>query len=980
MLLDKIVLLVLIVVAIPVGWKCYKSEKLPQSTIKKYLTFVGVVIGLRVLLQIFAGLYTEYLWFAELNYASVFTKSYFLKLSLFVVGFLVSNGFIGASFRMAFKNVKPVPKEERQAESGSRRSGYGGWSSYDDRQEKMARWMKISQWFKPTTIVIQVVLALFFALVAMGSWKTILLFLNQVPFNRVDPIYGKDIAFYIFNLPFLGLIRDWLTALVIASCLFVGGLDCVLYLRASRLFGEEETKWFLTKVVDHLTVLLGLFFLTRVFDNLLVQPYQILIQGSSSAVPAGAGYVDVNLRLPLFRYKAVLMGMLSLVLFFDAFVLKGKTIVDVLMTFFKRKFKLALALTVVLAVVLGWFFEVRPMWVQGRSVGPAGPKMEAKYIRYHIEQTRDAYGLNKVKESEFTYSSGLSQAEYQANDPTLAQARVMDWRIGLEHAGAYEEGQTYFNFNDVDIDRYDGKEYMLAARELDTKSLEKNARTWSNSHLQYTHGEGYVVFEASKTDAKGEPAYVVKDLPLTGPENLKTGNGAIYFGELTKDWIIVNTGLEEIGTSGNYKGQSGIPLTFFNRLMFAVRFGDWDLLVSGLVGSDSRILFRRAISDRISSLAPFLQYDTDPYFVVDPNELFWIDDAFTFASGWPYSAKTKGVIRQEGQDSLSVNCNYIRNSVKAVVDAYEGKVWFFVVDQEDPIIQAWSRIFPELFKPMTEMPSTVKQHLRYAEDLFMIQAEKLEKYHRYAVEAEKPDTSKVDPLVTAFQSGENLWDFPHENYKDAVQEVEPRHVWMRLPGETKNEFVLVLPFARKNSENLISWLAGCSDVEHYGELNVLNFPRGVTVVGPMQAESAVKTDPKYTKELALWSSQTSKVFWGNIISLPVLGEKSGSVVYVIPIFIQDQKSNIPKLASVALYANDEIIFKGTLEEALDNLYGRKVSEIQLQPSIEGEDLAAKAVSYFQKAQECAGVGDWECFGQQMKLLGEALIQLESQKK
>lgn len=842
--------------------------------------FIGLAIGVA------ADIYTDYLWSAEVGFASTWLTRLGNFWSLFLFGVIFTFIFLWINGRYAERAVM-VKEPERSDRSGR----------YDSRDDGVG-YEEARDWVRLVKYVVHITVPVVFGLIIGGHWETVLKFFNFAKFGITDPIHGLDVSFYTFELPFYDFVRGTLFWVAGAAGVGVAALYGVYYFYA----GDEKDK-VLKRAIGHGSFLAGVFTLLWAWE-LTLGKYHLLLDGSSQRL-AGASWVDINVVMPTLGPVGLLALLAGLVLIGNAFFKKLKIVAGV---------TLGLALLGILSLVV-W-----PALNQVFKVGPSEIALESQYIKHSIDFTRAAFNLDKVKSQSFAYSPALTNQEYKANDPTLSQTRVMDWRPLLEANDTLQEIRVYYDFNDTDIDRYNGRELMLGVRELNTSQLPSAAQTWSNVHLQYTHGEGFTAAEISRVEAQGLPSYVVKDIPPKGPKELVPERTEVYFGELTSDWIIVDAKLEEFGQpSGTgavyerYKGNAGVRLSGINRLAFAIRFMDLQLLLSDFITPESRILFRRSLNDRILSIAPMLKYDPDPYVVAGQDRLYWVWDAYTTTKNYPYA---------EGSGDF----NYIRNSVKAVVDAYEGRVAFYVNDATDPVVQTWAQIFPDLFRPLREMPPFLRQHLRYPEEIFKVQAQKLALYHM------------VEP--TEFYNREDLWVLPQEAYQDKAVTMDPRYVMIRLPGERANEFALILPFTPAGKQNLVGWLAARMD-GNYGELVLILFPRDETVIGPLQVEGLINQDPQMSRDITLWNQQGSKILWGNMMVLPVLGSKETvTVLYVKPLFLLAEKGKIPALTKVLTYTGDRLIVDDDLKGTLTQLYtgsGKLVTAGQ-QPAVQPQPL------------------------------------------
>ncbi|MBA7688466.1 hypothetical protein ES703_96948 [subsurface metagenome] len=622
------------------------------------------------------------------------------------------------------------------------------------------------------------------------------------------------------------------------------------------------------------------------------------------------------------------------------------------------------------AIVAGVIF---PAVVQRFQVQPSELARETPYIEYNIQFTREAFALNRVEEQSFPAEETPSPEDIVQNEVTINNIRLWDSR---PLKGTYNQLQSfrlYYDFHDVDVDRYiiDGeyRQVMLSARELSAEKLPEEAQTWVNRRLQFTHGYGLALSPVNEVSTQGLPVLLVKDIPPIGDFNIERPE--IYFGEKTNDYVIVKTKTEEFdypmgdeNVYSYYQGKDGVSLgSFIRRLVYAWQLGDFNILISGELTSESRVVYYRNIQERVNHLAPFLTLDSDPYLVVMEGRLFWIQDAYTTTDRYPYS------------EPLGDGLNYIRNSVKAVIDAYDGSVTFYITDPEDALIQTYQVIFPKLFVPAGQMPESLRVHLRYPEDMFNIQASVYQTYHMR------------DARV--FYNKEDLWTVPNELYFGREQPMEPYYVIMRLPDEEKAEFLLMLPFTPENKNNTIGWLAARCDGENYGKLLAYHFPKERLVYGPSQIENRIGQDTVITEQLALWGRGGSQVIRGNLLVIP-LGK---SVLYVEPVFLEAETGGLPQLKRVIVAAGEQIAMEPTLGESIaaiflpefisgDEAPPTEVVVIPPEPeepvAAEIADLIGEAQLHYNQAQQYFKAGDWAGWGREMSAFGivwEQIVEL-----
>ncbi|RME30704.1 UPF0182 family protein, partial [Candidatus Woesearchaeota archaeon] len=689
--------------------------------------------------------------------------------------------------------------------------------------------------------------------------------------------------------------------------------------------------WSRLKGKTHLVLVVSALFLLVAWRHYLAR-YAIMY--SKSGIVVGAGYTDVHVYLPamtLLVIVAALMAVVFLVWLHYERRLRKRHVVATM---------IGLYLTLSLLGSL-----IVPAIVQSLVVSPNELKLEQPYIEHNIAFTREAYGLNDVAIRDFT-PAPVTRERLDAASPTVKNIRLLDWRPLTQTYKQTQEIRLYYDLSGIDIDRYvlDGEltQVMIAPRELDQQQIAEGARTWVNLHQVYTHGFGAVVSPVNKVTTEGLPVYLVKDIPpQTEQKELEITEPRIYYGERQRGYVVVNTGTEEFdyprgdtNAYTRYSGTGGVVLdSFLKKLFFALRFSDVKLLLSNDITRESRILFHRNIQERIATLAPFLTLDRDPYLVIDNGRLVWVQDAYTTTGHFPYSARAGRV-------------NYLRNAVKVVVDAYDGSVTFYVVDDE-PLIKTYSEIFPGTFKPLDEMSPSLRAHLRYPQDLFEVQARIYSTYHM------------DDPTV--FYNKEDAWQFPSEIYGTGERvRMDPYYIIMDLDGP---EFVLMMPFTPIRKDNMIAWFAARSDGEHYGELTLYQFPKDELVYGPSQIEAKIDQDSEISQQLTLWSQQGSRVTRGNLLVIPV----QDSLLYVEPLYIQAETGQLPQLKRVIVSDGERVVMEESFGEALDALFGKSST-----PVVAGSSLVEQASTYYDAIQAAMRNGDWAGIGENLEKLGEVL--------
>ncbi len=728
-----------------------------------------------------------------------------------------------------------------------------------------------------------------------AGWMDYLTLQHATNFNVSDPIFGLDLSFYFFRLPFFQILYQSFYL----PLLFLGIVSGLFYLLTGMLSIKSLALWRQGAVTiqrqarHHLAAFGILLFLLKAFDYSL-NIFELVY--SSHGHVFGAGFTDLFATAPALKVLVVLsiVGALA----------------AVLALFFRdtRLLTLPIAATILLSVI---GYGLIPAAVQSLVVVPNELNKELPYINNEINLTKFGFGLDKIKEVEYPGTTPLSAEDLAKDQGTINNIRLNDPRpMSLTYA--QKQGiRLYYKFNDIDVDRYmlDGqlRQVMLAAREMSSNDIDPKAKTFVNLRFKYTHGYGVAASLANAVTPEGLPSYVIKDIPpVSSYPQLNISEPRIYFGELTNDWVVTNTSTKEFdypqgsnNAENTYQGSTGIKLTGLNKLMLSLNHATLRFYLSSEITPDSKILLTRNIMDRVKKLAPFLYYDSDPYLVISDGKLYWLIDAYTTSSYMPYSnpAKDSGI-------------NYIRNSVKVTVDAYNGTVDFYQADTTDPVAQTYGKIFPGLFKPLNQMPADLRAHLRYPEDLFKIQINVFKTFHM------------TNPTV--FYNKEDAWDVATElhNSKD-VQAMEPYYTVMRLPGESKAEYVLMIPFTPASSatnkrNNMVAWMAARMDGSNYSQLVLYKLPKNIEVDGPFQVESRIDQDTEISKQLTLWDQRGSSVIRGNTLTLPI----GGNFLYVEPIYLQSDNGAIPEMKRVVAVYNDKIVMSETLKAALDGIFGK----------------------------------------------------------
>ncbi len=895
-----------------------------------------------ILFNTVLGFYTDWLWYDSLKLTSVFFTRIGASLGLFAAG--------AVSFWLIFVvNVLLV-----------RRLFPQGLADTPVMEAIEALGIRLT----PVILLVGAFFAFFMGTGASSAWEELLLYFNQQPFGMIDPIFDRDVSFFLFTLPIWQFLRGWLMTTFVITLIATGLASGIGW----RGWGAPAS------VRAHLSFLGALILL------LIAWQYRLdaleLVYSTRGAV-FGAGYTDVHAQLPAFT-------ILVFVTIFAAVLL--------LVNVFLRQ-----AWRAIVVVLVGWIAisalagNIYPNLVQRFQVNPNEFTREREFIAHNIDFTRAAFGLDIIVNQNFDAESELTGDELLEQPDTIRNIRLWDYRPLLQTYNQVQALRQQYQFTDIDIDRYDvggeRRQLMLSARELIPEQLEQPAQTWVNRKLVYTHGYGVAASPVAEITPDGLPTFVLQDLPVQGI--LEVSRPQIYFGERTNEYVIVKTETEEFdyprGEGGNvfttFEGDSGISIGgFLPRLAFAIQFADINLFISQELKSESQLLWRRNILQRTIEVAPFLRFDSDPYIVVGGDgNLYWFLDAYTVSGRFPYSEPS-----QFGTRTVPPGFNYIRNPVKVIIDAYTGEMDFYLVEPDEPIAAAYARIFPALFTPFDEMPADLNAHIRYPNDLFSIQASVFRTYQM------------TEP--TDFYNREDVWAWPEEIFDNQSRPMEPYYVLMQLPGSEDLDFIQILPFTPANRENMISWLAAQNDPEKYGEMLVYRFGKDSLVFGPKQIEARIDQDPDISSLLSLWNQQGSQVIRGNLLVIPI-GE---SLLYVEPLYLQAATGKIPELKRVILATSDRVIMAENLGLALADLFGpniladTKLAELATtgagelpteSPSQDREtapvivtgstleELILEANSRYERAQNALLTGDWASYGAELDALEIVLERL-----
>ena len=917
---------------------------LSRMSFRGLLALIGVVAF--IILPNLIEFFIEWLWFGAVGYRDVYVTSLRAQASLgaFILGF---------SFAMLYGNLWIAVSSIASPYIVIGTGAAGTVQPATIRREQIRKVVGVG------SLVVSVMISL----AASGEWMRWLQFRHGVPYGIADPILGHDIGFYVFRLPMFDLVQQIAVAIVVVSLI---GSAAAYVLAGALNFTKRGGVSVVRKARMHLSLLAAAFFLLLAASAYLQVPH-LLTDVTGPGIVKGASYTDVLARMPAAR---VLMAV-SVV----------SAVLAVLHAFSTAVWPVPLALALYLLTSVGGSMYAAA--IQRFVVTPNEQAAETPYMAHNITATRQAFNLASVRTRNFSGDAELTRSDIDGNADTIKNVRLWDHQPLLETFGQIQELRTYYDFASVDNDRYvingELRQVMLSARELNSESLPN--RTWINEHLTFTHGYGITLGPVNEVTQEGLPILFVKDIP---PQSSVAGSidvkePSIYFGELTNNYVLVNTNAKEFHYSKAegeenvetvYSGADGVRIGgLARRLLFSLGFQSLQILFSNDITSESRALYHRNITDRVTTIAPFLRYDEDPYLVVsDDGRLFWIRDAYTITSRYPYSAPSAGGL------------NYIRNSVKVITDAYHGTTEFYISDPRDPLVQTLARAYPGLLRPLDAMRADLRRHLRYPETIFAIQAAMFSTYHM------------TNPVV--FYNKEDQWEIPAIDIEGNPQLMQPYYTIMRLPGESSAEFIQMLPFTPARKDNLAAWMAAHSDPERYGQLEVFEFPRQTIVYGPRQIIARINQDQVISPQITLWNQQGSQVIQGTLLVIPV-GE---ALLYVRPLYLRASGGRIPALNRVIVAYKDQIVMEPTLEAALARIFGGSAggtgarrpgaptSTTSVAPTATPAGQAAVAAAatrtdavlverarqHYERAMQAQRDGNWALYGDEIRLLGETL--------
>jgi uncharacterized protein len=930
-------------------------------------TIVAIVFVFAFIVLGMAGYVEKWLWMRQLDYVEIFWTVLSVEYAMGILAFAVVFGFLWLNLRQAVKGTAASLRAARP-------QGAAPSTANDGDTEDVIKLIPLV--LKGAFAIVSAGIALLFAVALFAQWDTYLRFRYGKSFGVADPLYGVDVGFYVFHLPFYEMLQRVLLVLLLSTlAIVVGNYVLTGALSPNRRSHPAAGD----HAASHISVLMAL--LAADFGwGFYLGHYELLY--STMGVVYGAGFTAANVT------RWALWGMVAL---------SAAACALCAVNMFRQG---AVGLKTVAAVyVTAWIIGIYlvPALFQKFIVQPSELAMEKRYLTNYIDATRNAFQLDTIKETSYPALADLTPEVMARNQDTIQNIRLWDSRPLLQTFAQTQAIRLYYSFYDVATDRYhlaDGyHQVMLSAREL-SNELPAAAQTWVNQYLQFTHGYGLVMNFVSKTVGGGFPQYLLENVPTQSAFGLKIDQPSVYYGESMPGYRIVDTDIKEFDyPKGNdnvytsYAGTGGIPLdSLWKRVLFAWNKSDINILFTNYLKPESRIQIHRDVRERVAQIAPFLRLDSDPYPVLSEGKLFWIQDAYTGSSYFPYSnpqATEPFVARNRanstfGPDSLGARfsqaaqsadvaapvldgLNYVRNSVKVVVDMYNGDVNFYVMDPKDPILSVYRRAFPGVFKELDQLSPDLKAHLRYPEDIFGVQANQYKTFHM------------MDPQV--FYNREDLWAAPTETYSGEMQRMEPYYILAKLPGSTQLEYMLMTPFTPHNRDNMISWMAARSDFPDYGKMLFYELPKDKLIYGPNQIEAMINQNTKISEQLTLWNQNGSRVIRGKQIVTPI----ENSFLYVVPLYLTAAATDFPQLKRVIAIAGDRVVMEPTLDEALAALFGAHPPKTAGSPAETTTNAAApagpsgpadlvQARAQFENVEKAVGRGDWTKFGDAMDKL------------
>ena len=922
-----------------------KLPPIPQALRRLVLWILGALAIALIVIPWLATFATDWLWFGEIGFRSVFMTSLVWRIGLFLLGGAFTFAYFYGNVRIA------------------RGAGTGFPVLYVNRGDGVT--VDVSRTFSRVFFPIALVLSFFTALSFSVSWMTVLKATNGVAVGTTDTLFGRDISFYLFRLPLISAVLGTVITLTFLSVIAVAAM----YWMRNDITLPPRRASAKPRAARHLGGLSALLFLLLGLRHWIVGTAGLLYSTTGPLV--GASYTDVHVALPGL-YVCAVAGLIA-----AAWIIAGVA---------REKLVWAVVSATVFYVVVSILARgVVPAAYQKFIVSPNELTREAPYLRTHIAATRKAWGLDSVTSRDLSGEVRLSMAEIRANAATVDNVRLWERALLSQTFSQLQEIRTYYDFVSVDDDRYmiDGRyrQVHIAARELNSESLP--TRTFINERLTFTHGMGVTMAPVNQVTSEGLPVLFIKDLPPASTVSIKLTRPQIYYGELTKEYVFVGTKQKEFDYPAGdaniytaYTGRGGVPIgSFIRRVLYAFQLGSLKILLSDDIRGSAKILYRRTVIDRATTALPFLDFDRDPYLIItDAGQMKWILDAYTESDAYPYAQRTAD------------GTNYMRNSVKVVIDAYDGTVDAYIADPNDPVVKTYARIFDGIFKPLTAMPADVRKHVRYPGDLFRIQTALHATYHM-----EQPET---------FYHREDQWQIP-AGKSGTNENPYMRHIIMKLPGEKNPEFIFMTPFTPRGKDNLAAWMVARMDGENYGKLSVYRFPKQSLVYGPKQIDNRINQDTEISRQVTLWDQRGSHVIKGELLVIPI----EESLIYVQPIYLQAEGGNIPELKRVVVAHENRVVMGETLEEGLDALFGSGAgaqtrTSVQdstatvglpavtgtippstgAAPSAPVADLLREAQAHYDRAIAAQRAGNWSEYGREIEQLGTVLRSLKAAKK
>ncbi len=915
---------------VPLGLTLAHADRMdpPERRRKLRLSFLVVLadIAVLVLFNIFFHYYTELLWFKNLGYGDRFWTVVVAQIILWGIGALSAGIFLLINNSIAHRWSPTHTGPSRFYAIAAVAALMGFWLS--------------------------------------SLWEETLRFVYQQPSAVQDPIFGLNASFYLFSLPFQESLVGWVTIVLLLGI----GAAAVPLLTSISGTDRFSIRW--PGVVTHGLILTAFLLLIVIWRSFLAL-FNLLL--SQRGVVVGAGWTDVNITRVGYIITIGILVLVTLALILAAVVPRFRPRLDFRNPARMRRLGIragiGTAVVVVLILSAVWFV---PSILQAVYVSPNEITLERPYLSHNIELTRHSYGIDdeRVTEKKFTINRSVSREDISGNRKTLDNVRLWDWRALMANLRQQQEIRLYYRFNDVDIDRYayedKYRQVMLSVREIDQQELDPRSRNWVSERLKYTHGYGMVALPSHEFLPQGKPKFLLYNIPVVEEvRDLTISQPRIYYGELTNNTVYVGTTQEEfdypIGDRiayNTYDGDGGVSVgSLFNRFAYAWKFDDYRLLLSGYFTPQSRTLFRRQIVDRAKSVLPFLEFDRDPYAVLaEDGGIAFMLDAYTLSTKFPYSQIYRGMVRRLN------GINYIRNSVKVVIDAYDGSVTPYIVDSSDVIVRTYDKIFPDLFRSFEQMPKFFQEHIRYPVDFFTVQADMYTAYHM------------VDPAV--FYQREDLWEFATERYRDDFQPVTPYFIMTTLPPNGDLEMVQMVPFTPKNKNVMRAWMAGRCDMPNYGKLMVFPFPKGVEVLGPRQIEARIDQNTTMSQAMTLWGQRGSAVLRGNLLVIPLFNGNELSILYVEPIFLEAEEAQLPEIKRIIVADQERVVWSEEFDQSLQLLLGdeepMRAEDVEAGQAVEDPEILSRAREHIEAFKRLWSEGDYSAAGERLEQLEELL--------